>query len=152
MGRYRGEFSHRHILVDEYSIEEVIGKNLIEALGAISLLAGDDIVLGSLGNMQTATAGELVEMIGKARRSIAAENQWLQVLKTWIGSKEENVLILLTELMQVVKELADTLAGHTHSGVVAGSSTTQALMQESGICDHGSDSSKLNVRSTPLIL
>lgn len=150
--RYRGEFGQHHILVDEHSSEEVIGKKLIEALGAINLIAGDDIVLGSLGNMQTATAGELVETIGKVRRSIAAEHQWLQAPKTWIGSKEENVLILLSELMQVVKELADTLASHTHSGVVAGSSTTQAPVQESGIRGHGSDSSKLNVRLTPLIL
>ena len=88
MGRYRGEFSHRHILVDEYSIEEVIGKKLIEALGAINLLAGDDIVLGSLGNMQTATAGELVDMIGKVRRSIAAENQWLQLVKHGFAQKK----------------------------------------------------------------
>ncbi len=93
------------------------GKKLIEALGAINLLAGDDIVLGSLGNMQTAMARDLVETIGEVRRSIVAEHQWLQAPKTWIGSKEENVLELLSELMQVVKELADTLATHTHSGV-----------------------------------
>tara|TARA_B100001059_G_C17746477_1_gene534621 strand:+ start:858 stop:1133 length:276 start_codon:yes stop_codon:yes gene_type:complete len=88
VGRYRGEFSHRHILVDEHSIKEVSGKKLIEALGAISLLAGDDIVLGSLGNMQTATAGELVETIGKVRRSIAAENQWLQAPKHGLAQKK----------------------------------------------------------------
>lgn len=88
----------------------MIGKKLIEALGAINLIAGDDIVLGSLGNMQTATAGELVETIGKVRRSIAADHQWLQSPKTWVGSKQENVLILLSELMQVVKELGDSYA------------------------------------------
>ncbi|MCG9557881.1 hypothetical protein [Vibrio kanaloae] len=144
--RYRGEFGQHHILVDEHSIEEVIGKKLIEALGAINLIAGDDIVLGSLGNMQTATAGELVETIGKVRRSIAAEHQWLQAPKTWIGSKEENVLILLSELMQVVKELADTLANHTHSGVMAGPATTKAPVQASDISQHGSDSSNLKGR------
>lgn len=93
-----------------------------------------------------------METIGKVRRSISAEHQWLQAPKTWIGSKEENVLILLSELIQVVKELADTLASHTHSGVVAGSSTTQPPVQKSGIRGHGSHRSKLNVRLTPLIL
>ncbi|MEZ9463198.1 hypothetical protein AB4178_15980 [Vibrio splendidus] len=144
--RYRGEFGQHHILVDEHSIEEVIGKKLIEALGAINLIAGDDIVLGSLGNMQTATAGELVETIGKVRRSIAAEHQWLQAPKTWIGSKEENALILLSELIQVVKELADTLASHTHSGVMAGPATTKAPVQVNAIAGHSSDSSKLKGR------
>ncbi|MFA0233614.1 hypothetical protein [Vibrio sp. 10N.222.55.C7] len=148
--RYRGEFGQQHILVDEHSIEEVVGKKLIEALGAINLIAGDDIVLGSLGNMQTATAGELVETIGKVRRSIAAEHQWLQAPKTWIGSKEENVLILLSELMLVVKELADTLASHTHSGVMAGPATTKAPVQASDISGHGSDSSVLKGRLNPI--
>ncbi|MCY9853177.1 hypothetical protein [Vibrio mediterranei] len=148
--RYRGELGQHHILVDEHSIEEVIGKKLIEALGAINLIAGDDIVLGSLGNMQTAAAGELVETIGKVRRSIAADHQWLQSPKTWVGSKQENVLILLSELMQVVKELADTLATHTHSGVVAGPATTKAPVQASAISGHGSDSSNLKGRLDPI--
>jgi hypothetical protein len=65
----------------------VIGKKLIEALGALALLAGDDITLGSLGNMQTTTAGVLIETIGKVRRSIATDHQWLQAPKTWIGFK-----------------------------------------------------------------
>lgn len=147
--RYRGEFGQHHILVDEHSIEEVIGKKLIEALGAINLIAGDDIVLGSLGNMQTATAGELVETIGKVRRSIAADHQWLQSPKTWVGSKQENVLILLSELMQVVKELADTLARHTHKSPET-QAATSAPIQASTISSHGSDSSALKGRLDPI--
>ncbi|WP_233090325.1 hypothetical protein [Vibrio sp. IB15] len=148
--RYRGEFGQHHILVDEHSIEEVVGKKLIEALGAINIIAGDDIVLGSLGNMQTATAGELVETIGKVRKSIAADHQLLQSPKTWVGSKQENILMILSELMQVVKELADTLATHTHSGVVAGPATTKAPVQASAISGHGSDSSNLKGRLDPI--
>ncbi|CAK2097210.1 Phage protein [Vibrio crassostreae] len=148
--RYRGEFGQHHLIVDEHSVEEVIGKKLIEALGAINLLAGDDIVLGSLGNIQTATAGELVEAIGKVRRSIAAEHQWLQSPKTWVGSKQENVLILLSELMQVVKELADTLATHTHKGVAAGPATTKAPVQASVIRGHGTESIELKGRLDPI--
>ncbi len=55
--RYHVKLGQYHIEVGEHSTEEVTGKKLIEALGAINLLAGDDIVLGSLGDMQTATAG-----------------------------------------------------------------------------------------------
>ncbi|HGS4749422.1 TPA: hypothetical protein ACMDRF_002247 [Vibrio cholerae] len=148
--QYTGEFGQHQLLIDEHSLENIIGKKLIEALGAIELLAGDNIELGSLGNMHVATAGELIEVIGKVRRSIAAEHQWLQSPKTWIGSKQENVLILLSELMQVVKELADTLATHTHGGVMAGPAATAAPNQASDISDHGSDSDQLKARLDPI--
>ncbi|EJL6329839.1 hypothetical protein NMR63_000355 [Vibrio cholerae] len=148
--QYTGEFGQHQLLIDEHSLENIIGKKLIEALGAIELLAGDNIELGSLGNMHVATAGELIEVIGKVRRSIVAEHQWLQSPKTWIGSKQENVLILLSELMQVVKELADTLASHTHGGVMAGPAATAAPNQASDISDHGSDSAQLKARLDPI--
>nr|WP_254320840.1 hypothetical protein [Vibrio cholerae] len=148
--QYTGEFGQHQLLIDEHSLENIIGKKLIEALGAIEMLAGDNIELGSLGNMHVATAGELIEVIGKVRRSIAAEHQWLQSPKTWLGSKQENVLILLSELMQVVKELADTLATHTHGGVMAGPATTAAPNQASDISAHGSDSAQLKARLDPI--
>ncbi|GHW67866.1 hypothetical protein VCSRO153_1935 [Vibrio cholerae] len=148
--QYTGEFGQHQLLIDEHSLENIIGKKLIEALGAIELLAGDNIELGSLGNMHVATAGELIEVIGKVRRSIAAEHQWLQSPKTWIGSKQENVLVLLSELMQVIKELADTLANHTHGGVMAGPAATAAPNQASDISDHGSDSAQLKERLDPI--
>ncbi|MDV2381255.1 hypothetical protein Q5N63_03965 [Vibrio cholerae] len=148
--QYTGEFGQHQLLIDEHSLENIIGKKIIEALGAIELLAGDNIELGSLGNMHVATAGELIEVIGKVRRSIAAEHQWLQSPKTWIGSKQENVLVLLSELMQVIKELADTLANHTHGGVMAGPAATAAPNQASDISDHGSDSAQLKARLDPI--
>ncbi|MDV2360342.1 hypothetical protein [Vibrio cholerae] len=148
--QYTGEFGQHQLLIDEHSLENIIGKKLIEALGAIEMLAGDNIELGSLGNMHVATAGELIEVIGKVRRSIAADHQWLQSPKTWIGSKQENVLVLVSELMQVVKELADTLASHTHGGVMAGPSATAAPNQASDISDHGSDSAQLKARLDPI--
>ncbi len=91
-----------------------------------------------------------METIGEVRRSIASEHQWLQAPKTWIGSKEENVLVLLSELMQVVKELVDTLATHTHSGVASGNAMTQAPTQASVITNHGTQSSELKTRLDPI--
>ncbi|MCG9724501.1 hypothetical protein [Vibrio brasiliensis] len=131
-------------------MENIIGKKVIEALGAIELLAGDNLELGSLGNMHLATAGELIETIGKHRRSIVADHQWLQAPKTWVGSRQENVLILLSELMKVVKEMADTLASHTHSGVVPGSGSSLAPIQSEAISGHGSDSESLKGRLEPI--
>ncbi|WP_295894146.1 hypothetical protein [uncultured Vibrio sp.] len=148
---YQGDFGSHTLNVSEHSEENIVGKKLIEALGAIELLAGDNLELGTLGNMHTATAGDLIESIGEVRRSIAAEHQWLQSPKTWIGSQEENVLILLSELMQVVKELADTLASHTHGGVASGPSSTAAPIQSGAITGHGGDSQALKDRLDPVI-
>lgn len=52
--------------------------------------------------------------------------------------------------MQVVKELADTLASHTHGGVMAGPAATAAPNQASDISDHGSDSAQLKARLDPI--
>lgn len=147
---YQGDFGSHTLNIDQQSLESIIGKKVIEALGAIELLAGDNLELGSLGNIHVATAGELIETIGKQRISIAADHQWLQAPKTWVGSKQENVLILLSELMQVVKELADTLASHTHPGIMPGSASTKAPNQSGTITGHGSDSESLKGRLDPI--
>ena len=88
--RYKGEFGQHHLSVDEHSIEEIVGKKVIEALGAIDLLAGDDLVLGSLGNMQVATAGELITTIGKLRNTVIAQDDKLKVLANRIQTIEKD--------------------------------------------------------------
>ncbi|SHO57904.1 hypothetical protein [Vibrio quintilis] len=148
--QYSGSFGAHQLDISQHSFENITGKKLIEALGAVEVLTGDNMELGSLGNMHTATAGELIETIGKIRRSIAADHQWLQSPKTWVGSKQENILILLSELMQVVKELADTLSTHTHNGVLAGPATTSTPVQAQTITGHGEDSHSLKQRLDPI--
>lgn len=100
--------------VKQHSVETIGGKKLIEALGAIELLAGDDVTLGSLGNMQLATAGELIETIGKLRHSVAAELQRIEAPTHWAGTDTVNIYDLLDQLMQCVAQLADHCANHTH--------------------------------------
>ncbi|RQW64044.1 hypothetical protein [Vibrio viridaestus] len=147
--QYQGSFGSHQLDIMEHSIENIVGKKLIEALGAIELLAGDNIELGSLGNMHIATAGEMIEVIGKHRRSITGDFQWLQAPETWLGSYQENVLILLSELMRVVKELSDTLAAHTHTSPETGA-LTSAPNQSGTITGHGEDSWSLKERLDPI--
>ncbi|MBF4257514.1 hypothetical protein EAY27_13195 [Vibrio anguillarum] len=78
--RYQAEFGQHSISVDEHSKENIIGKKLIEALGAIELLAGDNIELGSLSNMHIATAGEMIQVIGKLRNIVIAQDDKLKVM------------------------------------------------------------------------
>ncbi|MCL1123515.1 hypothetical protein [Shewanella surugensis] len=103
-----------HTKVAQHSIEEVGAKKTIEALGAIELLAGDNINLASLGNMHFTTTGELVEVVGKLRRSVASQMQKMEAPTHWAGTDTINIYALLDNLMQCVEQLADHCAGHTH--------------------------------------
>lgn len=61
---YQGAFGTHRITVAQHSTEEVAGRKLIEALGAIELLAGDDIELATLANLHLVAAGERVDITG----------------------------------------------------------------------------------------
>lgn len=61
---YQGAFGTHRITVKQHSTEEVAGRKLIEALGAIELLAGDDIELATLANLHLVAAGERVDITG----------------------------------------------------------------------------------------
>lgn len=77
---YKADLGSHELNVDGHSKENIIGKKVIEALGAIELLAGDNLELGSLGNMQIATAGDLVTVIGKLRNIVIAQDDKLKVM------------------------------------------------------------------------
>jgi len=114
--RYKGEFGQHHILVEENSLEEVIGKKVIEALGAIDLLAGDDLVLGSLGNMQVATAGELITTIGKLRNTVVTLDDKLKVMGNKIQTIEKDLKVTAKNITQD----ADTIKLNSGKGVCTG--------------------------------
>jgi len=114
--RYQGEFGKHHMIIDENSLEEIVGKKEIEALGAIDLLAGDDLVLGSLGNMQVATAGELIITIGKLRNIIVSQDDKLTVMGNKIQKIEKNVAITAKNITQD----ADTIKLNSGKGVCTG--------------------------------
>ncbi|MGS0691170.1 hypothetical protein [Shewanella sp. 30m-9] len=73
------------------------------------------------GNFENKTDESLTDIIGKVadlqcqtRKVIAREEQDHRSPKTWLGSDNENVLKLLSELMATVKVLATTCASHKH--------------------------------------
>ncbi|MGL5498305.1 MAG: hypothetical protein ACRDCQ_15270 [Aeromonas sobria] len=113
---YLGEFGQHKLTTTQHSVEEIGAMKRIEALGAIELLAGDDLVLGSLGNMSQTAAGDLVEVIGQIRRAVAGELQHLESPRSWMGTADTNIFQLLLQLMNVVEQLAATAASHTHGG------------------------------------
>jgi hypothetical protein len=87
---YELNTNKHQINVGEHSQESIVGKKLIEAMGAIELLAGDNLELGSLGNMHVATAGELIEVIGQLRNTVVALDDKLKVYGNRIGIIEKD--------------------------------------------------------------
>jgi hypothetical protein len=141
---YLGEHGQHRLQIAQHSIEEVGGLKLIEALGAIELLAGDDLTLGSLGNLSQTTAGDLVEVVGQLRRSVAAELQHLEAPRSWMGTEGVNIFRLLLQLMNVVEQLAAATASHTHgSGPVPGNS--------GAMTGHGQQAKQLADQLSPII-
>lgn len=64
----------------------------------------------------TLTIGDnLTEQIGQIRKSIAVVQQQIIAPVVWIGSDSINVAQLMLDTLDVVKQLAELTAGHTHS-------------------------------------
>lgn len=114
---YRAEFGRHQMNVDEHSVESIVGKKLIEALGAVELLAGDNLEMGSLGNMHVATSGELVTVIGQLRNTVVALDDRLKVYGHRMGVIGQNDTLevkgdqseLIHQLREVVVKLSDRL-------------------------------------------
>ncbi|ENC6433142.1 hypothetical protein ABKX88_001331 [Aeromonas veronii] len=141
---YQGEFGQHLLTTMQHSVEQIGAMKRIEALGAIELLAGDDMVLGSLGNMSQTTAGDLVSVIGRLRRSVAGELQHFEAPRSWMGTDGVNIFQLLLQLMNLVEQLAKATAGHTHGGgPVPGNSEA--------ITGHGNQAKQLANQLSPII-
>ncbi|MEI8594046.1 hypothetical protein [Photobacterium sp. Hal280] len=121
---FEGQFGQHHLTIDEHSTEAITGKKLIEALGTINLLAGDDLVLGSLGNMQVAIAGDLVQVIGQLRDVVIALDDKLTVMKDRIHTIEGNDQLTISKDLIIkaknIIEDADTIKLNGGKGVCTG--------------------------------
>ena len=109
------------------------------------------------GNFENKTDESLKDIIGKlarleceTRELTATSSQEYKSPKTWIGSDNENVLKLLSELMATVKELANTCANHTHDGVASGTAKTKKPVQSSDFTGHGDEAQAQKDRLDPI--
>jgi len=114
--QYQGSFGSHQLDIMEHSIENIVGKKLIEALGAIELLAGDNIELGSLGNMHIATAGESVTTVGKLRNAVIGLDDKLKV----IGNRLETIEKDWEATAKNMRFTADLITMNGGKGVVQG--------------------------------
>ena len=116
--------------------ETVGATKIIEALGAMSLKSGGSFdvaslgdlrlttranaIIRALGNLQETVDGNLQSTVGGTLTSQASGGQRFEAPSTWIGTDNENALKLMSETAQMVINLANILATHTHpdAGVI----------------------------------
>ena len=95
----------------------------------VASVGGNDEM--DIAGSQTVTTGkDLIEKIGQIRKSVAAVQQQIIAPVVWIGSGTINVAQLMLDTLDVVKELAEQTASHTHSNT--GAPTNAGHRNESG--------------------
>lgn len=92
--------------------------------------------------------GNMTSITDKISR-LQCETNEMKANKTWVGNESENVLRLLSDLMQTVNELATTCASHTHTSTQAGTPTSGAI-ESADFKQHGSSASGLKGRLDPI--
>lgn len=133
------------------SDETIEGFKRIVALGALRLLTGGTLNLSAGDNLSLTSATDLqafvgrnlkqsvgndhqikikndsTEEVGNIKQSIAQLKQQIKVADggtVWVGSNSVNVLKILTDLIQVVSDIANASAGHKHAYVDTNGSPT----------------------------
>lgn len=93
----------------------------------------------------TVTIGKnLTEQIGQIRKSVAAVQQQIIAPVVWIGSGSINVAQLMLDTLEVVKQLAELTASHTHSNT--GTPTNAGEIRSTG-----TKADTLNGKYSPVI-
>lgn len=109
----------------------------------VSSVGGDDEA--DIAGTQTVTTGkDLIEKIGQIRKSVAAVQQQIIAPIVWIGSGSINVAQLMLDTLDVVKELAEQTASHSHSNT--GTPTNAAAIRNTG-----TKADTLNTKYSPVI-
>ncbi|WP_449576943.1 hypothetical protein [Lelliottia nimipressuralis] len=109
----------------------------------VASVGGDDEA--DIAGTQTVTTGkDLIEKIGQIRKSVAAVQQQIIAPVVWIGSGSINVAQLMLDTLDVVKELAEQTAGHSHSNT--GTPTNAAAIRNAG-----TKADALNTKYSPVI-
>lgn len=109
----------------------------------VASIGGNDEA--DIAGSQTVTTGkDLIEKIGQIRKSVAAVQQQIIAPVVWIGSGTINVAQLMLDTLDVVKELAEQTASHTHSN-------TGAPTNAGAIRSTGTKADTLNGKYSPVI-
>lgn len=127
------------------AIQQVSTGNFSQAIqgSRLATIGGSD-ELAIAGSGTVTVGGSLTEQIGQIRKSIAAVQQQIIAPVVWIGSSSINVAQLMLDTLDVVKQLAEQTANHTHSN-------TGAPTNAGDIRSTGTKADMLNGKYSPVI-
>ena len=139
-------FQNHTRTVYDHSTESVGGIKKIEALGALKLLSGGSASLAAVDDLHQATGrdlnlvvgqkhnatvgGDMQERIEGLRKSVAGVSQRLVAPKNWIGSESVNLFQVVCDLLDLVQQMNQKIALHTH-GTTPVPSNAAGFMTES---------------------
>jgi hypothetical protein len=98
----------QHVATGDYS--QAVQGNMLASVGG-------NVETEITGSKTTTTGKDLIEQIGAIRRSVAAQRQELIAPVVWLGSESINVAQLMLDTLDVVMQLAEQTAVHTHPSV-----------------------------------
>lgn len=142
------EAAERHTTITGDDAIQIGGTHTLYTLGAIEQMTAGDMDTGAAGDHRHAVGGELVEVVGKLRRSVASELQHFEAGKSWTGTDAINIFGLLDELMTVVQRLASAGAGHTHDCDCGGTGTPK---NASAYTTESENAARLHAKLSPII-
>ncbi|MBC3946683.1 hypothetical protein H8S21_15230 [Erwinia persicina] len=115
----------------------VVGKSTLLAGAIEQITLGDyaqavqgNSVATIAGDSSSDVAGDLMEKIGGIRSSIATAQQQVIAPVVWVGSQQINVMQLMLDTLDVVRQLAQLTAAHTHPDT--GQPTNAAAIAQTG--------------------
>lgn len=91
------------------------GDYSVAAKGSLIGSVGKNMELAITENATLVIGQKLIEKIGQIRQSLAGQKQEIIAPVIWIGSQQINVAQLMIDTLDVVKELAELTAAHTHA-------------------------------------
>lgn len=123
-------FQNHTRTVDDHSTESVGGIKTIEALGALKLLSGGSANLAAVDDLHQATGrdlnlvvgrknnvtvgGDMEERIEGLHKSMAAVSCQSISPKNWLGSEKVNLFQVVSEVLEILKQMNAQIAAHTH--------------------------------------
>jgi len=132
-----------------------IGRNAKQSIGNDSSQDIANDFLQNIGNDSTQNIeNDLTTIVGNIISSIAEIKHLLKVKDggtVWLGSESENVLIILSDLIQVVSNIANTASTHTHQYTDNGVPlTTQPPIQAGTFSGQKSSADAIKSRLDPI--
>lgn len=97
------------------AIQQVCTGDYSQAVNNRASSVGGDDEADITGTQTVTTGKDLIEKIGQIRKSVAAVQQQIIAPVVWIGSGSINIAQLMLDTLDVVKELAEQTASHSHS-------------------------------------